>query len=622
LNSTTIIPQKAGNNKVKAALSYTEKGKAVVPLHNIKNGKCTCEAGEKCDKPGKHARAAWKKYQEETPSAEQVKEWWEKWPEANIGLITGRVSGVVVLDIDQPEGMETIEELSLDLPATLVAETGSGGFHYYFKSPEKPCQNFTGKYPGIDFRGDGGLAVVPPSENIDGEYSWVMKEELAEIPEWIKKALNSKSKGSKLEPEAWSKEVKEGTRNAELTRRAGSLIGKGYSPQEWGKIIPLKTEINPPQFPVGDLPEWLKDYVEAISSSLQVPPDLPAVAGLACLSTALAGKYQVTLRYGWNEPCNLYTVVILPPAERKSAVMSAMTKPIYEYEEQLAKEQGPDHAEQLSKKRMVEKRLQEGENAAAKAGVMDRAEKEAEALNAARELQELEIPCLPRLAVSDISPEKMANLLAEQKGRLAVLSAEGTLFEVIAGRYSNSPNLDTILQAHSGDPIRVDRVGRAADIINNPALTIGLTVQPFVLSGLMDNPFFKGRGLLARFLYFIPSPMVGRRNPNPPPLNEEVEREYRQRLTRLLQIEREEPQDIILSPGAAKESAGLAEYLESLLANEESFIRQGDDEVRQRYANEVLTELDGVNDPDQIAEYYNQMKQEGAKLKQDEAAAG
>ncbi len=102
------------------------------------------------------------------------------------------------------------------------------------------------------------------------------------------------------------------------------------------------------------------------------------------------------------------------------------------------------------------------------------------------------------------------------------MSAEGGLFEIMAGRYAKdaAPNLDVFLKGHAGDTIRVDRVGRAPEFVPAPALTLALTVQPEVIRGLAGRSGFRGRGLLARFWYGLPASLVGRRRINPPPIPE------------------------------------------------------------------------------------------------------
>jgi replicative DNA helicase len=148
---------------------------------------------------------------------------------------------------------------------------------------------------------------------------------------------------------------------------------------------------------------------------------------------------------------------------------------------------------------------------------------------AARELEDTIVPFEFRLLADDATPEVIASLLAEQRGRLAVLSPEGGIFGQMAGRYSattGQPNLDVYLKGHTGDMLGVDRKGRAPEYIARPALTLGLAVQPDVLRSLADQPGFRGRGPLARFFYSLPASRVGGRRNDVLPLSDAVRDSY------------------------------------------------------------------------------------------------
>jgi replicative DNA helicase len=102
------------------------------------------------------------------------------------------------------------------------------------------------------------------------------------------------------------------------------------------------------------------------------------------------------------------------------------------------------------------------------------------------------------------------------------------VFDQMAGRYNQTagPNLGVYLKGHAGDLLKVDRRGHPPECVQRPCLTIGLTVQPDVLQGLASRPGFRGRGLLARFLYSLPPSMVGRRQPGAPPVPEPAADRY------------------------------------------------------------------------------------------------
>ncbi|MEO1110558.1 MAG: phage/plasmid primase, P4 family [Pseudomonadota bacterium] len=116
-----------------------------------------------------------------TCDEKQIRAWWAKWPKALIGMPTGKASGVFVVDLD-PRGDETLEDVEQrlaaavgELPPGLRAITQSGGAHYYFKLPqgEETPRNSAKKLPGVDWRGDGGYVIVPPSMMLDGKgYHW------------------------------------------------------------------------------------------------------------------------------------------------------------------------------------------------------------------------------------------------------------------------------------------------------------------------------------------------------------------------------------------------------------------------------------------------------------------
>lgn len=135
-----------------------------------------------------------------------------------------------------------------------------------------------------------------------------------------------------------------------------------------------------------------------------------------------------------------------------------------------------------------------------------------QAANLAAELAATPVSVPVRCIADDCTPEKLVTLLGDQAGRIAVLSPEGDVFELMAGRYSaqGKANLGGYLKGHAGDSLRVDRMGRAPEFINQPVLTLGLTVQPEVIRGLATKPGFRGRGLLGRFLYSLPTSPLAR----------------------------------------------------------------------------------------------------------------
>ena len=169
-----------------------------------------------------------------------------------------------------------------------------------------------------------------------------------------------------------------------------------------------------------------------------------------------------------------------------------------------------------------------------------------------------------RLFVDDVTSEKLTSVLAENKGRAAVVSAEGGIFDIISGLYSRNVNIDVFLKGHSGDTIRVDRIGRASESIIHPALTMVLAVQPEVLNGLMSNNTFRGRGLTARFLYSMPKSTVGSRSFSTKPIPEGVRARYQALIETILYSDNEQ-EPISLDDGAREVLEDLFNEIEGRL---------------------------------------------------------
>src|SRR5262249_32032782 len=130
--------------------------------------------------------------------------------------------------------------------------------------------------------------------------------------------------------------------------------------------------------------------------------------------------------------------------------------------------------------------------------------------------------------------------LAAHGGRMMVAGAEATAFEIMMGRYADGkPNVDLYLNAHEGDPVRVDRAGkdRPPVIVDRPALSGAWTFQPDVISALAGHAGLRHRGLLARLLYALPTSRVGDREIGAPPVPGGVSHAYRAGVLNLWEIQ-------------------------------------------------------------------------------------
>ncbi len=294
-----------------------------------------------------------------------------------------------------------------------------------------------------------------------------------------------------------------------------------------GVPVPLSARRLLPPFPIDALPGWVADMVAAVAEATQTPSDLAGCLALACVATAAGGRVVVEVRPGWREPTNLFTVVALPPGARKSTVFTTMTAALLAAQRALQENVVPLRVRAEIEAKAAHARAQTTAHAAEAAYGSDHADKAlAEAEGAAMTANEITVPPIPRLVADDVTPEAAASLLAEQDGRLAVLSSEGGIFTTLAGRYSGAPNLEVFLKGHAGDLLIVDRKGREHEYVEHPALTLGLAVQPDVLTDIATMPGFRGRGLLARILYSLPASTVGRRKIGPQPAPEPVVTAY------------------------------------------------------------------------------------------------
>ena len=242
-----------GRRVIDAAVVYARRGWAVFPCHAAGPvSGCTCGVAD-CSSPGKHPRVRGGLHAAST-DVSTIRRWWARWPRANVGVRTGRASGLVVVDIDPGHGGdETLTELVADLgplPDGRTVRTGSGGRHLYFRHPGGLVRNDAGRVigRGIDLRGDGGYVIAPPSRSPGGAYAVVAHGgTIPDLPEWLLERLAARerprdvARPSVHAPSAWARAALageldrvrgavEGVRNDTLNRvayRLGQIVGAG-----------------------------------------------------------------------------------------------------------------------------------------------------------------------------------------------------------------------------------------------------------------------------------------------------------------------------------------------------------------------------------------------------------
>lgn len=177
---------------VSTGVEYVYRGWAVIALHDVSAGACSCGSTDPDHiyrQGGKHpVHGQWQAFPLTTEA--QVREQWAARPAANIGIVTGAVSGFWVLDVDPDNGGHVILAGLVaaygPLPETYTVLTGSGGAHYYFTLPDWEPGGSRGRLPaGLDVRGKGGQVVAPPSVSSKGPYSVGANVPLAPAPAWL-----------------------------------------------------------------------------------------------------------------------------------------------------------------------------------------------------------------------------------------------------------------------------------------------------------------------------------------------------------------------------------------------------------------------------------------------------
>jgi hypothetical protein len=273
------------------ALSYLHKGLSVIPLWSrqqieknppsyfVNDLNKQIDENKESDNPiseddiynyyvtrvCKRAMIAWKEFQTRHPTIEEVSTWFTNWPEANIGIVTGKISNLVVFDLDSEHAVQYAEDEG-GFPDTVKAKTGKG-YHIYVQHPGFEVKNDVRKELDIDLRGDGGYVAAPPSIHGSGrQYEWeegfsIFEIDPAECEPWmidyLKAVTENSSKPAPKKPpklaDSANKAIKsddgdsyadilingaqEGMRNHTATKLIGHLLGKGIDESETWELV-------------------------------------------------------------------------------------------------------------------------------------------------------------------------------------------------------------------------------------------------------------------------------------------------------------------------------------------------------------------------------------------------
>ncbi len=326
----------------------------------------------------------------------------------------------------------------------------------------------------------------------------------------------------------------------------------GEEPMPWG---PLPGREPPGPFPLDALPELGRQVAVTVADSVQVSPGMSACMVLGALSAAACGRAGVRVAEDYEEPCHLYIAIGANPSERKSACMKLVFSSLYRYEKEEDERRAPAVRHYEETVEMLKEQLARAKKAGERQQVADLIDE----MNGMEEVRPYE------LILTDATPEALTRTMAQNGGRMAVVSAEGVFFSTLAGGYSSSgvANVDVVLKGYSGEPVKVERIGRAKDRIARACLSLCLAVQPDMLIGFLTDPNLAGRGMASRFLAAMPRSRVGAREDEGIPVDMALMERFAQRLERILR--EPDPVTLTLSPPAkAARKAWFKEVEEQL----------------------------------------------------------
>lgn len=219
---------------------------------------------------GKIPAVAWQQYQNRKITREELRKMW--FPEANIAVITGTISNIAVLDIDNPEAVEKIK--TKGLPRTAVVKTRRG-FHYYFRVNGMKIKS--GRLlPGVDIKAEGGIVIVPPSRHPEGgRYTWYQgmspfTTPLADLPQWVAEHTEPATEPIKQ----ISQGVRQGQRNVSLAKLTGAWLKYGFTYEETLALALRWNQLNEPPLPEQEVVRTVQSIYRKEETSRQKVKEL------------------------------------------------------------------------------------------------------------------------------------------------------------------------------------------------------------------------------------------------------------------------------------------------------------------------------------------------------------
>ena len=280
---------------------------------------------------------------------------------------------------------------------------------------------------------------------------------------------------------------------------------------DWPPIVEITQGVGEP-FPVDALPTGMRAAVEEVARTRMVDPAIPGAAFLGAAAGAVGLHLAIRINSSWTTDGNLYIAVIAETGDGKTPGTAPALAPLQELEEELREEAAEARrtarTQLASRKEELKKLTAEARPDAKRIMHLQRQ----------IEMYEEDLHRDSRLVVDDVTPERLAEILHDNHGRIVAFNDEGALFAHLLGLYTQNPNLGPFLKAWDGSRLTVDRKGgngkeRTALVINHPLMTMFAAVQPRVVVqlGKQRHQLLRERGVIGRVLFVWPAPMAGHR---------------------------------------------------------------------------------------------------------------
>jgi hypothetical protein len=300
--------------------------------------------------------------------------------------------------------------------------------------------------------------------------------------------------------------------DADLARYDG-IIGGPAPAEEVHSEWPAPTipgALSTPDVPADLLPGVWGQMAQAVSESTQTPAVMSVLCALGVLGALLQNRYIVDTG-SHQEVLAFWTISVSASGTRKSAVIGAFQAPMLGWEKLLADRKRRPIARNEAVRSTTLKRIEALKQQAGKAD-----ESELRRLRDEIEALELSMPDEirpPLLFCEDVTPETLQRLLAENGGRMAIISDEPGIFRILGGLYGGGggASLEVFLKAYTGSALKVARASRTV-FVASPCLSMVLMIQPDLVAELAGSNQFRGSGLMARNWYGVPRSNVGRRD--------------------------------------------------------------------------------------------------------------